>query len=121
MPGKIYERISETYNKVTEWASNMIATIRAIPIIISRVVTFFSELPGKIYDKITELIGKIIQWKDDMIETIKTEVPKIISKVVEFFKELPGKILEIGGDIVTGLWDGIWGKVEWLKGKVGTL
>ena len=121
MPGKIYERISETYNKVIEWASNMIATIKEqVPIIIDKVVTFFSELPGKVYDKVSEVIGKVIQWKDDMIETIKTEVPKIIDKVVEFFKELPEKILEIGGDIVTGLWDGIWGKVDWLKGKVGT-
>lgn len=120
LPGKIYEKISETYNKVTEWASNMIATIiEQVPIIIDKVVTFFSELPGKIYDKVSEVIGKVIQWKDDMIETIKTEVPKIISKIVEFFEELPGKILEIGGDIVTGLWDGIWGKVDWLKDKVG--
>jgi TP901 family phage tail tape measure protein len=121
LPGKIYGAISGAYERVVGWASNMIATVREqVPIIINRVVKFFSELPGKIYDKISEVIGKVIQWKDDVIGTIKTEVPKIISKVVEFFKELPGKLLKIGRDIVTGLWDGIWGKVDWLKGKVGT-
>lgn len=41
-----------------------------------------------------------------------------VDKIIEFFKDLPKNLLQIGKDLVVGLWNGINDKVEWLKGKV---
>lgn len=53
-----------------------------------------------------------------------------ISSVISFVTGLPGRILtalgnfgslllDLGGDLLTGLWDGISGSIDWLMDKVG--
>lgn len=54
-----------------------------------------------------------------MIAKAKEAVSSMVSKVVETVKSLPGKMLEIGKDIVRGIWNGITGMFSWLKEKVG--
>lgn len=53
-----------------------------------------------------------------MLITVKEKLPIIIESIVNFFKELPNKMLEIGKNIVEGLWNGIKNATEWLKGKI---
>lgn len=44
---------------------------------------------------------------DKIIVEIGKAVPQIIAGIVKAFGSLMGKIVEIGGNIVKGLWDGI--------------
>ena len=48
---------------------------------------------------------------------ITEKVPKIVDDLVGFFKDLPGKMLDIGKNMINGLWDGL--KNTWDKVKSG--
>jgi hypothetical protein len=77
------------------------------------------------WDKVTAAVDKV--W-----EMIKDVVPKAWAKVMEFkdkvvgfvgqiikaYLSIPGKMLDVGKDIVTGLWDGMQKMAGWLKNKV---
>ena len=89
-----------------------------LPLIIAGIVSWFTQLPGKVAAQFAEVVKKAVAWAQNMVTTASTEVPKFVSKVVEFIGELPGKMLEIGENIVKGIWDGIWGSIDWLKSKI---
>ncbi|MDD3393782.1 MAG: hypothetical protein PHG19_03960 [Anaerotignum sp.] len=55
------------------------------------------------------------------IEGVKKTVDDMKEKFrlfVEWFTDIPNQMKEIGKNLITGLWNGITDKVEWLKGKV---
>ena len=119
LPGKIWDFLADVVTKIGQWISDMAAKVAAgIPVIISNVATFFSQLPGKIWTFLTDIISKVVQWCANLNSTAKTEIPKFISSVVSFIAELPGKMLDIGKNIVTGIWNGITGAVSWLHDKI---
>lgn len=76
---------------------------------------FFSET----WDKIVELHviagTEILKKWDGMVKWF-SELPGNIAK---FFADLPKNLVKIGGDLITGLWDGINDKVDWVKDKIG--
>ena len=77
------------------------------------------------WDSITAAVSKF--W-----EKIKDVVPKAWAKVMEFkdkvvgfvgdiisaYLSIPGKMLEVGANIVKGLWNGMQNMASWLKDKV---
>ncbi|MGN0974786.1 MAG: hypothetical protein ACI4OL_02215, partial [Gemmiger sp.] len=119
LPGKIWEWLVNTVTKIAEWVTNANAKAQEVRAkVIETIVNFFKELPGKIWTWLTETISKIGSFITDMGTKIKTEVPKIITTFINFFKELPGKVLEIGKNIVDGLWNGIKNAWSNLTSKV---
>lgn len=68
--------------------------------VVDALVTFFTTtLPNAF----TTLVSKVQQTKDN---------------IVKFFSELPDKMVSIGTNIVEGIWSGISGGYEWIKGKI---
>ncbi len=77
------------------------------------------------WDTVTEAVGKF--W-----EKIKDVVPKAWAKVMEFkdkvvgyidtvkdlFNSIPGAMLNVGVNIVKGLWNGMQSMVGWLRDRV---
>lgn len=66
----------------------------------------------------TELANTVIPGAGDMI---KTKVSEIATYIVDVFKALPGQMLQIGTDIIAGLWNGISAKWEEVKGGVRSI
>ena len=60
---------------------------------------------GRIFQWLKEALSKFANWFSDMLATVKEKLPIVIEKIVSFFQELPGKMLEIGKNIVQGLWN----------------
>ena len=119
LPGKIGALLSGVLTKISEWGGNAINwVVTEVPKFISRIITFYAELPGKIANTLSGALTSLRTWASNMISTVATEVPKIVSNIVSFFSGLPGEMLNIGGNIVRGLWDGITGLTSWLWGKV---
>lgn len=115
LPEKIYNAISTVCSKIVTWGGEVYSSFNEkVTEIKDAVVTWFSELPQKIYDTIIKIREKITLWKTQTIEFFRNEVPQIVAKVVTFFEELPGKILEVGENVVRGLWNGINNMVDWL-------
>ena len=48
-----------------------------------------------------------------------SKIPELITAIVEEFKENGPEIIQIGKDVVMGIWNGIKSLVGWLNEKIG--
>ncbi|WP_085833983.1 phage tail protein [Clostridium merdae] len=85
---------------------------------VTSIGTLFSQLPMQIWTFFTDVVNKIILWAQNMVTTATTELPMFVGTVAGIIGELPGRMLEIGTNIVEGIWNGIWGSMDWLQGKI---
>ena len=119
LPGKIWAFLVDIVTKIGQWGTNMVQKAAVeIPLFISKVISFIQQLPGKIWAFLVDVVNKVVQWAANLVTTAGTEIPKFVSSVVSFISELPGKMLDIGKNIVTGIWDGINGAVSWLHDRI---
>lgn len=107
----------------------LIALVRALPQIITTIVQAIPQIISGIVNALIGNIDKIIlagvQLFVALIENLPTiiveivkAVPQIIAGIVSAFGALMYKIVEIGGNIVKGLWQGIQQLASWLWDKV---
>lgn len=119
LPGKIWAFLVTVVTNIGQWGANMVAkAVVEIPKFINSVVKFIQELPGKIWTFLSDVVTKVTDWCGNLIATATTEIPKFVTKVTDFVGELPKKMLDIGKNIVHGIWDGITGAVDWLHDKI---
>lgn len=96
----------------------LISLVKALPTIIVTIVNAIPDIISGIVNALIDNIPAIIQAGIDLlislvknlptiIKEIVKAVPKIIEGIVKAFGSLMYKIVEIGGNIVKGLWDGI--------------
>ena len=120
-PERMGEILGFVLGKILEWNIEVWNWVTIeLPKIIDKIVEWFKQLPGRIWDWLVQIITNFVQWAIDMKTKADEKVKEIIDKIVEFFKELPEKIKEIGKEIVTGLWEGIKSKSQWLKEQVSS-
>lgn len=104
LPGKIKTWLDETIEKIKTWGSDTYDTASQwVQDTVDKVVEWFRGLPGRIKAWLDETIQKIKDWGNGVIEEIK---------------KLPGKVVQIGKDIVSGLWEGITSMGDWLWDKI---
>ena len=107
----------------------LISLIQALPQIITTIVQAIPQIISGIVNALVGNIDKIImagvQLFVALIENLPTiiveivkAVPQIITGIVKAFGSLMYKIVEIGGNIVKGLWSGITQLASWLWDKV---
>lgn len=115
-------------------ATNLLSlAMRAIPIlaIIGLIVLLVQN-----WDTVTDVVGKVLkaigQFAKDAVKFIGDAVKgigdalkniggffvKAVDTIVDVFSIIPNKMLEIGANIVKGLWNGISGLTSWIKDKV---
>lgn len=107
----------------------LIALVRALPQIITTIVQAIPQIISGIVNALIGNIDKIIlagvqlfvalieNLPAIIVEIVKA-VPQIIAGIVSAFGSLMYKIVEIGGNIVKGLWQGIQQLASWLWDKV---
>lgn len=107
----------------------LISLVKALPTIIVTIVNAIPDIISGIVNALIDNIPAIIQAGIDLlislvknlptiIKGIVKAVPKIIEGIVKAFGSLMYKIVEISGNIVKGLWDGICGLASWLWDSV---
>lgn len=89
-----------------------------LPNFIRSVINWFAQLPSNIWNFLNQVINKLVLFATGMINTATREIPKIIKTIIDFFKELPKKMIDIGVEMIKGLWDGIKSMGDWLGKKV---
>ena len=92
--------------------------VQAIPQIISGIVNALIGNIDKIIMAGVQLFVALIENLPTIIVEIVKAVPQIIAGIVSAFGSLMYKIVEIGGNIVKGLWSGITQLASWLWDKV---
>lgn len=119
LPHKIGEFIGQAIGHIVAWALEMREKARqTAKDFLDNVVTFFKELPGKIWDNLTAAIKHVISWGLELREKAKTAASDMFHNIVDTIKELPGKMLELGKNMVEGLWNGIKNMGQWIKDKI---
>lgn len=119
LPGKIWNWLVQTFNKVVQWGADMISTGKQkASEFVSSVIQFISQLPGKIRSKLSEVITNVIKWGSDMVSKGKKAAKDLVDTVFDTISKLPGKMLNIGKNIVEGIWDGIKNAKKWIVDKI---
>ncbi|UDN56651.1 phage tail tape measure protein [Clostridioides sp. ES-S-0010-02] len=120
LPNKIWTWLVNTVQKIGQWGMVMIAYAQIYArMIINNIVVFFQTLPSRVWTWLTNTIQKVATWGSQMATKGKEGAKKLITTVVDTLKSLPKKVMDIGKNIVKGLWEGITGAGDWLKGKIG--
>lgn len=120
LPGKIWTTILAVKDKIVEWVTTMIAVAaEEVPKIIDKVLTFFVELPDKIYEKIIAFKDTIAKWTTDIISWVGTNIPKALNAIIDWFNKLPDRLVDIGKNMMKGIWNGLLSMGDWLKEKIG--
>lgn len=96
----------------------LISLVKALPTIIVTIVNAIPDIISGIVNALIDNIPAIIQAGIDLLISLVKNLPTIIKEIVKAFGSLMYKIVEIGGNIVKGLWDGICGLASWLWDSV---
>ena len=119
LPGKIWTWLVGAYNNVVSWGSNTYSSAKDwVSKTISSIVSYFSSLPGKIWTWLVNTVDEIARWGTNLFKKGKESADKLVKSVVDGVSSLPGQMLDIGKNIVDGIWKGISGAAGWLKDKI---
>lgn len=92
--------------------------IEKAPVIIIKLVEAILKLGPKLLDAGVELIIKLASGIGKSLTKATESAGKVAQEVWNVIKELPGKMIDIGKDIVTGIWNGISGMASWLWDQI---
>lgn len=121
LPQKIGEQITAAMNTVYGWGVALIKwATTEVPKFIQEVINFYITLPGRIWEWLQAAYVKVGEWGVNLINWAKAEIPKVIKTIVDFFLTLPDTLMDIGVNMIKGLWDGIISMGQWLKDKVSS-
>lgn len=119
LPGKIKEKLDDIIKKVTDWGTNLInKALEIAKNFFNSIYNTVSQLPGKFKEWLDNIISSVISWGTNLVKKASEAGKNMANAVVNTLKELPNKVLNIGKDVVRGLWEGITGMGSWLKDKV---
>lgn len=119
LPSKVWTQLTNVIAKITTWTSSMDAKAKAgVKKMITTVIKFFTQLPGKIWTQLAITVKRVVTWGTELGTKGKAASKKLYDSVVNGIKNLPTKIKSVGKELVSGLWNGISDKVEWVKQKI---
>ncbi|MEG0165755.1 phage tail tape measure protein [Anaerorhabdus sp.] len=74
------------------------------------ITTAFTAVKDFLFKTIPETINKIVEW----FKELPSKLSKIVDDAITFVKNIPNALVDIGKNIVTGLWNGITSMGSWL-------
>ena len=122
LPGKIWTHLVNTVNKVVAWGQQMVSNAStAASSILSKVSSTLQQLPGKVWDYLSQAAQKVVTWGTQLAQKGAAAATQLFNSIVNGLSSLPSKMAEIGGNIVSGIWNGISSGWNWLTNKVSNL
>lgn len=119
LPGKLWEFFLQACYKTTYWGVTMVLRAgEAMSNMINAIINWVKQLPDKVWTWLTNTAQKVVQFGNDLKTKGAAAAKGLFDAVVDGVKSLPEKMKEIGSNIVSGIWKGISGGWDWLKGKV---
>jgi phage-related protein len=89
---------------------------------ISKAIDFliwWETLPIRIAIYLAQVIAKVVAWVADLVGRAVSGMADFVRSIVNGIKSLPGKFVSIGGQIISGFWNGINDKFGWLMNMIG--
>lgn len=107
--GHIGSFIGEIIGKAVEIGSGFVG----------KIIEFFSQLPTRIGEFLSSAIGRVQEFVGSFASKALEAGKQFFDNIVNKVKEIPGEMLNIGKNIVEGIWNGISGAGDWIKNKIG--
>lgn len=121
LPAKVWTWLQNTLSKIKTWGSNAINSAKETGSkFINNVINFVKELPSKVASWLSSTLSKVSSWGSDLAKKGKEAAKNLFDNIVNTIKELPSKLLDIGSDIVEGLWNGISNMSGWISSKISS-
>ena len=129
---KIVDFIKQLPEKIGYWLGFVIGTVAKFVIefpakakeagtnFVNNLINFIKNLPDKIHNLLTTIVTKVAEWGVNLATTGKNGATQLFNAVVNGVRELPNRIVDIGKNIVEGLWNGITNAKDWLVGKISS-
>ena len=119
LPARVWEWLQNAIARVGEFFGNIINTAGSkASEFVNTVINFVGELPGKIWNGIVGAISSVASWGSQLLSAGIGAAQNLVNGIWNTICELPGKMLNIGGDLVRGLWDGISNVTDWVLDKI---
>ena len=119
LPGKIGQFLLDVITKVVVWHINLTQkAVQAGTQFVENIIMFIKELPGKMWGFLLSAVTQIVIWRSNLTNKGKEAAKGLFDAVINGIKDLPSKILDIGNNLVEGLWNGINDKVSWITNKI---
>lgn len=119
LPDKIYNAIVGAIERIGTWGSEIYNSFsKKVSETITAVGQWFAALPQNIYNEIIKIKERITDWGNKTIDFFKVTVPTIVSNVVSFFSDLPKQIMEVGENVIRGLWEGMNNMTKWIGDNI---
>ena len=119
LPGRIWAILQSIVQNFGTWIVGFVANARTgFSNMLSAVVGIMGNLPSRIWEFFSQVLNNVITWGGNLAAIGRDGAQELFDSIVNKIKGLPDKMLSIGKDLVTGLWNGIQNKVDWLKSKI---
>lgn len=119
LPSKIWDAIIKVKTKLDEWLLALILWVKEnFGKFIDPIIKFFSDLPDKIWNKLMNIRKTISDWITEAKKWVAEQFPKLMNAILGFFTSLPSKMVEVGKNLIKGLWNGILSVGNWLWNKI---
>lgn len=119
LPGNIKKFTTNAYNNVKTWGKNMANKAKTTSKeFLNNAVTFIKNLPQNIARILKQAISKVTSWASEMGRKGKEGAQNMFDSVVNGLINLPDRVMDIGRNIVNGIWNGICSAADWLQQQV---
>lgn len=119
LPGKVWAKLVDVITKVKVWITNLgTKAAEAGKKFLDKVIEKVKSLPGKMKDWLDSAIDNVVSWASSLAEKGKDAATSLFDSVVDNLADLPGSLLDIGSDLVEGLWNGISDMGSWIGEKI---
>lgn len=119
LPGNIWNWLVETINNIIKWGvQTWQQSNQAMMNFFNGVINWFKQLPGNIWNWLVQAVNNVVNWIANMKAKADEGIKNMIDSIINWFQQLPQNIVNIGKNIVEGLWNGITGAAGWLWNKI---
>ena len=119
LPSRIASAISGAIQRVQEWGSNLASRARtAATNVLNNVASTLRNIPSRVSSAISGAIQSVASWGSNMVSRARSGMNNVVSTVTSTLRSLPSQVLSIGSNLVTGLWNGISGNLNWLISRL---
>lgn len=98
--GKFGENIKNAFSTLVNWVKSGLSN-------------WFSNVKQMIVNAAQNYLNKVNEFKG--------KIREFVTNIFNTIKELPQKVVEIGKNLITGLWNGVQDKISWIKTKISEL
>lgn len=108
LPTNVMNFLTSAYNTVRQWDINMVNSARQVGInFVNNVVNFIRQLPSNVSRWFNNTINSARNFVSGLGAKGREAGQNLLNNVVNTARSIPSKMLNIGSNIVEGVWKGI--------------